>query len=267
MKGLAISNIGWTKEQDDRMYGAMREAGFAGLEVAPTRIVPKDPYLHLEESLSWKRKLQDRWGFALPSMQSIWFGRQELLFGSKEERTALLAYTQKAIDYAAAMDCRNLVFGCPKNRNIPDGMEEAEWKEIACEFFGAIGRYAAERGRVIGLEANPPMYHTNFLNETSQAFVFAEALGTPGIGVNLDLGTMIANGESAQELRGRVSLISHVHISEPGLEQVQERTLHRKVLHLLQEEGYQGYLSIEMKTTDPERQEQAMACLTREASG
>ena len=35
---LAISNIAWHKEDDEAVYTAMQQAGFTGLEIAPTRI-------------------------------------------------------------------------------------------------------------------------------------------------------------------------------------------------------------------------------------
>lgn len=54
------------------------------------------------------------------SMQSIWYGRTEKLFGTEEERNLLLDYTKSAVDFAAAIGCKNLVFGCPKNRCIPE---------------------------------------------------------------------------------------------------------------------------------------------------
>ena len=38
---LAISNIAWLKDDDEAVYTAMQQAGFTGLELAPTRISPK----------------------------------------------------------------------------------------------------------------------------------------------------------------------------------------------------------------------------------
>ena len=35
---LAISNIAWQKDEDAPVYAAMQQAGFTGLELAPTRI-------------------------------------------------------------------------------------------------------------------------------------------------------------------------------------------------------------------------------------
>ena len=41
---LAISNIAWQKDEDETVYAAMQQAGFTGLELAPTRIFSEAPY-------------------------------------------------------------------------------------------------------------------------------------------------------------------------------------------------------------------------------
>ncbi len=247
---LSISNIAWTCEQDREVYDRMHALGFDGLEIAPTRIFPEAPYEHLQEAAAWAEKLREEEGFAVPSMQSIWYGRSEQLFGSPEERDALLDYTKKAIAFAAAIGCRNLVFGCPRNRNVPgEKLREPYRSRIADEaiaFFHAIGEEACRQGTVIGMEANPPVYHTNFVNDTQTAIALIAAVDSAGFLLNLDLGTMLQNGESLSLLRGSVGLIHHVHISEPGLAPLQERSLHGELAEFLRAEGYKGYVSIEM---------------------
>ncbi len=268
---LSISNIAWTERQDETVYGWMRECGFEGLEIAPTRIFPEAPYEHRREAAEWAERLKEECGFSVPSMQSIWYGRTERLFGTEEERKLLTAYTKAAIDFAAAVGCRNLVFGCPRNRCLPGksetragdrtengreamdaegrnggGGQESGWMETAVRFFRELGEYARTRGTVIGMEANPPMYHTNFINTTEEALDLVERVDSGGFLLNLDVGTMLVGGENCDGLKGRIHLVNHVHISEPGLKPVQERPLHRELNALLREEGYDGFVSVEM---------------------
>ncbi len=243
---LSISNIGWDAENDNSVYSLMREYGFSGLEIAPTRIFPDSPYDKTEEAHAWAEELKSRYGFLIPSMQSIWFGRQEKLFGTEGEREILIDYTKKAIDFAAAIHCKNLVFGCPKNRVIPDN---ADW-QLGVSFFKLLGDYAAERGTVIGMEANPVIYNTNYINDTASALKLIEEVASPGFLLNLDVGTMIQNSESVDLLQGRVRYVNHVHISEPGLKPIQRRRLHKKLRDILRAENYQGFISIEMGKTD-----------------
>lgn len=242
MNKLSISNIAWNKQLDVQIYALMKEIGFNGLEIAPTRIFREMPYSRLMEAATWAEELKKQYGFVISSMQSIWFGRQEQIFGTEEEREVLLNYTKKAIDFAAVIECKNLVFGCPRNRSIPDEADST----IGIRFFKTIGDYAYSKGTVVGIEANPKIYNTNYINDTLAAFELIEQVNSKGFLLNLDLGTMLQNEESIDELKGKVKYINHVHISEPGLKPIEERILHKQLKELLDIEGYQGFVSIEM---------------------
>ncbi len=239
---LSISNIGWSAENDISVYAMMQNYGFTGLEIAPTRIFPEHPYSRLDDAIVWAGKLKSDHGFIIPSMQSIWYGRSEKLFGTEEERTALVNYTKKAIDFAEAVECKNLVFGCPRNRSIPDGADE----NIAIRFFREIGEYAAQHGTVVAMEANPPIYNTNYINDTASAIELIENVDLEGFKLNLDVGTMVENDEDVSILKGREKHINHVHVSEPGLKAIERRQLHRDLADLLKSCDYNGFVSIEV---------------------
>lgn len=239
---LSISNIGWDSPDDASVYSLMKKYDYSGLEIAPTRIFPGAPYDQLEEAKAWSIKLKKEHGFTVSSMQSIWYGRQENIFRSVEERNTLLHYTKQAIDFAQVIGCGNLVFGCPRNRNIPEGAGEG----TAIDFFRELGDYAAENGTVIGLEANPPIYNTNYINDTASALELVKKVDSKGFLLNLDVGTIIWNEEDVSELEGNVHLVNHVHISEPGLKPIEERALHSELSQILLANGYSGYVSIEM---------------------
>ena len=243
---LSISNIGWDASADKQMYKELSRFGFQGLEIAPTRIFLTDPYEHLDQAKVWAEDIHKEYGLTIPSMQSIWYGRQEKLFGTDAEREALTAYTKKAIDFAASIGSHNLVFGCPKNRVLPDGADPG----IAKDFFASIADYAQNSSTSIGLEANPPIYGTNYINTTAEALALVHELDRSSFQLNLDVGTMVENGESVDILAGQVRFIGHVHISEPYLKPVNKRPLHQDLADLLRTEGYSGFVSIEMGKTE-----------------
>lgn len=251
---LSISNIAWTSEEDDQVYALMHQYGYTGLEIAPTRFFETAPYEDLEAARAWRETFASEEGFAIPSMQSIWFGRTEKLFAASEQRRTLLAYTKKAVDFAGAVRCVNLVFGSPKNRALPDRADRALWQQ-GVEFFKEIGDYAASRQAVIGMEANPAIYQTNYINTTQEAIQLIQEVASDGFRLNLDIGTMIENKERVEVLEKNVSLISHVHLSEPFLKpivtSVDRRGFHEELAAFLRENNYQGYVSVEMgKTQD-----------------
>lgn len=240
--------------------------GFEGIEIAPTIWIPEQPYVieNREQAKQIASDIKKNYGFQVSSMQSIWFGKSEMLFGTEEDRESLLQYTKKAIDFAAAIGCHNLVFGCPRNRNIADewDLSELQIQNIARDFFKELGDYAYKEGTVLAMEANPPIYHTNYINTTAQALELVHRVDSKGFLLNLDLGTMIHNEEAVALLKGEISFINHVHISEPGLKPIEKRVIHQELADLLRKEQYEKYISIEVGKSKPEDLECMMKYVT-----
>ena len=246
---LAISNIAWNAKDDTTVYAMMRKYGYIGLEIAPTRIFETNPYDDLDAVRCWREAFETGEGFETPSMQSIWFGKTQKLFEDEAQRQELLDYTKKAVDFAAVIRCGNLVFGSPKNRALPDPADKAMWKQ-GVAFFKQLGDYAMKSGTAIGMEANPAIYNTNYINTTKEALDLIREVESEGFLLNLDVGTMIENKEPVEILEGKIRVVNHVHISEPFLKPIvmdsDRRHFHGELAAFLRENGYQGYVSVEM---------------------
>ena len=238
---LSISNIAWAKEHDEEIYRFLQQEQIHGLEIAPTRIFPETPYEYSDEASLWAKNLKNTYGLSISSMQSIWFKRSENIFRSHEDRQALLEYTKQAIDFAAAIHCHNLVFGCPRNRS----MDEHSKIEYAFSFFHELGEYALSKNTVLALEPNPTIYNTNFINTTTEAISMIREVDSSGFLLNLDMGTVIYNQESLDLIADNLSCINHIHISEPRLVLIQPRDLHRELANIITSD-YHNYVSIEM---------------------
>ena len=245
MMRLALSNIGFAQADTPAVYAALRKDGFTGLEIAPSIFAGENPYACADTAAQAAQALSEEYGLVIASMQSIWYGQQGNIFETADA-ARLAAYTKKAVCFAKAVGCKNLVFGCPKNRNIPSGGCVAD----ARPFFAEIAKAAAENETCIALEANPAVYGTNFCNTSEQAFAFARSV--PHLKVNYDLGTLLTNGESLQTLADSLPLVNHIHLSEPQLAPLaltaERRALYRDLAALLHGQAYGGFVSIEMKT-------------------
>lgn len=240
---LSISNIAWVPEDDPEMINYIIESGWAGLEIAPTRIFPEKPYARTDAAKAWADGLKTI-GLEISSMQSIWYGHTEKIFSSKEERLQLVDYTKQAILFAEIVGCKNLVFGNPKNRDTED---VALATPVAIDFFKEIGNFANEHQTVVALEPNPVIYNTRFMNTTEQTVEIAYKTNSDGIKVNVDLGAMIYNEEDVSFLKQIPEFINHVHISEPGLKRIERREpLHGELFSVLKKINYQHYVSVEM---------------------
>lgn len=243
---LSVSNIAWTKEFDEEMYAFLQAEKIEGLEIAPTRIFPENPYDKNAAAAEFAGQIKEKYNLVIPSMQSIWFGRTENIFASAEERKALLDYTKKAIDFAAVIGCENLVFGCPRNRAYANGTDI----KMAIPFFEELGEYAYNKNTVLSMEANPPIYNTNYCNTTLEAVELVKTVGSKGFLINLDYGTMIQNEEDLHVVEAAREWLNHVHISEPGLALIERRAAHRDLAEYLKDTGYNRFVSLEIKTQE-----------------
>ena len=243
---LSLSNIGWDTEHNERICSLMSDLGYYGLEIAPSAVFGENPYDKMNETQSYAESVKDKYFLNIVSIQSIWYKRPEMLFGSDErDRQFLTEYTKKAIDFAESLGCMRIVFGNPKNRKKGKSFS----KKVSNDFFNTIGDYASVKGIKICLEANPVIYGTDFINTTKEAAELCKELNSDGICINLDIGTVIANDESLSTIDEVISLIGHVHVSEPMLKPVIKRSLHCELKSILSANNYNGCISVEMAKT------------------
>lgn len=241
---LSISNIAWQKQDDEEIYSWMEQNNFSGLEIAPTRVFSEDPYEKLQEAKAFKTRIFQQYGLQIASMQSIWYGRKENIFETEEDRKALIEYTKKAFEFANALECKNVVFGCPRNRNNARN----ENMEIAVDFFGKLAELAQENNTVLAMEANPAIYHTNFLNRTNEVVEFIQSVNSQGLKLNYDYGAVIENGEQTADFANWRKYVNHVHISRPHLDVVLA-DCYEEIKGMLVETEYDKFVSIEMRDT------------------
>lgn len=239
---LSISNIAWKKNEDKEMYEYLKNSRFDAIEIAPTRIIEENPYDNIERAEKFANELENNYNLKISSMQSIWYGKQGNIFNQNEAEN-FIKYTKKAIDFANRIGCKNLVFGCPKNRMIPEGKQE----EDVLYFFKQLGEYAKEKQTVLAIEPNPIIYGTNFINYTNQAFEFVKKVDSDGVKVNVDFGTIVQNNEELNGIFENIDLVNHIHISEPNLANIEKRESHKVLCENLKRLKYNRYISIEMK--------------------
>lgn len=252
---LAVSNIAWRPTERDEAYRLLRRHGIRGLEIAPKLFLPQaqDAFAPTDEEVEIAMAAARDARLELVSMQSLLFGAEGVaLFENAESRELLVEASKRAIRLAGRLSIPNLVFGSPRQRNIPPGLEAAEADAIAREVFRRLGDVAQAAGAKLGLEPNPAIYGTNFLNRFEDAEAFARDLGHPAIRVILDVGAMIINDDLDTLSRltpERIARVSHVHLSEPQLAPAPaDPTLASQVLKALTGAGYDGWVSIEMAT-------------------
>ena len=246
---ICISNIAWSKNDNIEIYKYLKDNNINYMEIAPTKIIETEPYSHIKDAKKIIDNLKNEFNLKIGSMQSIWYGKKQNIFESNKNKLELIEYTKKAIDFASEINCPNIVFGNPKNRNMNNLKKDYP---IALSFFKELNEYATKKNVIIAIEPNPKIYNTNFLTNTYEAINFVKELNLSNIKINYDLGTVIENKESLDILKDNISYINHIHISEPNLELIKKRKIHTELLKILIESKYSGLISIEMKETNTE---------------
>ncbi len=244
---LAISNIAWTKDDDNKMYDILNDLEINHLEIAPTRLFDK-PYFQSKNDLIHVINQLEQVNIQPISMQSILFGQKEPIFCSDKNVKYYLNQFENICMFAQTMKIPNLVFGSPSIRNVNTNDELSNAKF----FFKELGKMCKRFNVNIALEANPKIYNTNFLNTSSEVFAFVKEINEEMIGVNLDLGTIIENEENIVDILNSelIKFIKHVHISEPYLALIDKnhKELHIDLLKILKSLNYSNFVSIEMKS-------------------
>lgn len=244
---LAMSSIAWEPPEDEAVARILREHGFAGVELAPTKIFPR-PDAADEPAMTACREAWSRRGLPIVALQALLFGHPELtVFGDARPRT--LEYLTGVARLGGRLGAGALVFGSPRNRARGSLPERDAWP-AAVEFFRALGTAAARAGTCVCIEPNPPRYGADFIVDSEEALRLVEEVASPGFGLHLDAACALLAGEDfPARLRASAHVLRHVHLSEPDLAPVRAggSVDLPAIAAALRDIGYAGWVSVEMK--------------------
>ena len=258
---LAVSNIAWERDDDDRVAELLRREKVEAIEIAPTKWRERPLDATPAEIIAFRREWADR-GLRIVSMQALLFGRADLqLFG--ETRRAMSDYLRRMIDFGGAVGAHALVFGSPKNRTR-GSLSTSDATQIAADFFRPLGAHAAELGVTLCIEANPPEYGCDFLTTTAEAVALCDVIDSPGIAINGDLGGMTMSGDDPRAtIASAARWLGHFHASEPQLAEIGTTADHASAAAGLADIGYGRWVSIEMRGGGVSAVERAVSYVKR----
>jgi sugar phosphate isomerase/epimerase len=247
---LTISNIAWTAEQDEEVLGLLRQDGVQAVELAPTRIWPEWQGT-AQEAIAYRDYLNGL-GLACSSLQAILYGLPHLkVFGTAQEKAALVEHLRGVADLAAALGAGPMVFGAPKNRLRGDRNDATAFVE-AVELFEEIGDYCQQKGVTLCLEPNPTDYGCDFITTSEQGAALVREVNSPGFRLHLDAAGMHLTGDQVPAaIESAADVLAHIHISEPFLGDFEQPQVdHKAIAKGLTAIGWDQWISIEMRATD-----------------
>lgn len=193
------------------------------------------------------KKLADDAGIVVSSICSLYTPDRDLSHPDSDTRAAAVRYVKDVADFASEMEAPTIiVHPCANGRTERLASEEEEHK-WAVEGIRESGEYAAPKGVNLSLECWN-RYETIFLNRLEQAASLWEETGLSNGGIQGDTFHMNIEEHSIEgAFREYGSLLQHVHLADatraaPGVDHLD----FAPILRVLDEVGYEGYLSFEL---------------------
>lgn len=249
---LAISNIAWNTQDDKKIFKILNKYSFTGLEIAPTKLFPNIASVQKNEIVTYKN-ICNEYKIKIVAMQSLLFGRPDLtIFDSKEKRNDLILYLEHIIWIGYMLGVEYIVFGSPKNRIIPSTLSVEDVDKISIEFFSKLGDIAKKYNMYFCIETNPSFYGTNFITKSSQAITLIKKVNHSHFRFHLDTGALFSNNENPSEIiTAGIKYMKHCHISDKNLIPLTDgenyTSKHKEVAMSLNDAGYTGWRSVEMR--------------------
>jgi D-psicose/D-tagatose/L-ribulose 3-epimerase len=135
------------------------------------------------------------------------------LTGVDARPDAALEYAERALDRAAGLGARVIVFGSSGAKNVPAGFDHrAAWRQIV-ELLRRLGPMAASRGLAIAIE---PLNKTesNIVNLAAEGLRLAAEVAHPHVGLLVDYYHLAMEREAPAILVEAGSAIRHLHMAQ-----------------------------------------------------
>ena len=225
-KSLGVSSIGWNGKdaaENELILAFLKDQGIRNIEIAPTSIW--GPWDEVKKAVADGRvrkfalDLKEQ-GFTITSMQAILYQLPDIQLHTTAD--TFISHFKMLVDLAneLAVEEQNIkiVFGAPKNRNVPQGVAEDVALKHAHQVFQTIGEYAQGKHATLVIEANPPAYGCFFLNTLDTAREFVHRVKNENIKYMIDTGCASLGNEDLVKVTPEfVDCLAHVHLSQPNL--------------------------------------------------
>jgi D-psicose/D-tagatose/L-ribulose 3-epimerase len=244
---ISISNLAFKNHSLLETIKILEHSPIRGIEVAPTLIWDKPLCVTKKERKDIRRIVKDH-GLSIVGLQSLLYNQQDLqLFGSSHCRNDCKDYLKQLIDLCADIGGTILAFGSGNNRKTFN-CQIADAFSIAASFFQDLALYAEGAGILICIEPLSSKYGCDFINTADEGAHLVKLVNNPSFRLLLDTGSMLLNGESAEDMIVKYSeIIAHMHINDPNLLPPSRMLAdHSNIAEKLKNISYQEWLTIEV---------------------
>lgn len=230
---LSISNLAWRVDEDQsKVVELLDKYGVEFVELANRK-------QNFDQVLESGRKVC--------SMQSIFDHQGFEILGSELDRSMIELKFFKAQFDAENLGCRNIVYGCPKSRRMPEFDRSSRRDRVMSEVVNMFREISsAKKSVTVAIEPVVERYGSQFLTNFRDAVRFVKKIDRPNIKVNLDLANVLETGVRSDEVIRDLKYVSHIHVSEESLGKLEYHEEIAKILRYIEEhESNRLIISIE----------------------
>lgn len=248
MFSYAICNETFEGWEHARVCATVAELGYTGLELAPFTLAPRITDVTQQQRATLRKQAEDA-GVRIIGLHWLLAKTEGLHLTSTDE-----AVRRRTAEYLVelARCCRDLggdilVFGSPKQRNLPAGISIEKGMALAAETFGRAMPGIAECGVRVCLEPLTSA-ETDFITSCAQGLQLVELVNHPNLVLHLDVKAMSSEATPVPELiRQFGPRMGHFHANDPNLRGPGfGNTDFVPIFRALKDINYKGWISVEV---------------------
>ena len=173
------------------------------------------------------------------------------LTGNAVDYGKIEEYLDKALERAAQLGVKVIVFGSPKSKNVPEGYPMGKaWSQLV-ELLKTIDPLVRTKGMTIVIEPLCKL-ESNIINTAAEGLRLSRAVDRENIKLLVDYFHLVMEKEDPEILLIAGSYVKHVHFANPAgrVYPVEIADGYVRFMNLLKRIGYEGRLSVEAYTKD-----------------
>jgi sugar phosphate isomerase/epimerase len=239
---ISVSNIGF-RGLELPQFGPLLQSN----EIAGIEITISESFGSLEraesESNAFLCDLKS-YGLRVSGIQSLLHNMNHLQLFRIQDWDELRPYLLRLIRFAASVETSILVFGSPRNR-LKGTLTKQEANSLFEEFIVQLIPELMSHEVRIAIEPNAREYGADYLTNYAEVIDFCNQVNSPFVVPQIDTGCLELEGVNLLECLS-LKVPSHVHLSAPGLGDIDSRKAMPAFLEGLVGCSYKEWVTIEM---------------------
>ena len=221
---LALDN----KKNLKRFIKILKDEKINYLELPITKIF--DNYNFNLKKLRIFKQLLKKNSLKISSIQSIFFGKEQLNIFDRSQHKAILSHIKKILRFSKYLGAKNIIFESQKNKkkNLKKKLQQ---NLVGVEILKKIINECKKKKIVFCIEPNARYYNCNYINSILQAIKLVKKINYKNFLINADTGNISLENKRLVNFRKQKKFFGNFQISEKDLVSLSKGNVnHEKIL-------------------------------------